>query len=110
MIEVSLPLLSPSNDKGITEDKERTRTCGECDQYVGKKQLVKRGFIPHSMSDVFVTHLTKPIQKRTMVLEGQVISGDDMLQQLKITVEQHCPTFVTATPILIKGQQYENLF
>ena len=71
-------------------DLEPTRTCGECGHFIGQNPLVKRGLIPQSMADVLVPPPTKPHQqkKRKMVLEGRLISGDGMLNQLQVNDNQ----------------------
>ncbi|XP_045177185.2 uncharacterized protein LOC123537512 isoform X1 [Mercenaria mercenaria] len=67
-------------------DEPEVRTCGTCGSYI-TNPLVRRGLISNSLANILVPPPTKPQnkqQKRTRVVaEGRLISGNDMLSQLK---------------------------
>jgi hypothetical protein len=65
-----------------------TITCETCGQFIGQNPLVKRGVVPASLADILVPPPAKPMPQKKRpskaVTSARVLSGDEMLEILKV--------------------------
>jgi len=81
--------LVPASFQPTTEgiEEETPKTCGTCGQFLGLNPLVRNGLVPSHLADVLVPPPMPPQPaKRSsrVVATGRVISGDEMLEALKV--------------------------
>ncbi|XP_052284973.1 uncharacterized protein LOC127881261 [Dreissena polymorpha] len=65
-------------------DDNSAQTCKECGRFT-VNSLVKAGLVPESLADILVPPASKPAaqrNKRRIVTEGRVISGDEIMKEL----------------------------
>ncbi|XP_060592066.1 uncharacterized protein LOC132746823 [Ruditapes philippinarum] len=80
LVEASL-----DHRNGENKSDEQIKTCDKCGHFLSNPQ-VKRGLIPASLADILLPPPVKPTQvqrKKRVVAEGRLISGEDLLKQLK---------------------------
>ncbi|XP_053382064.1 uncharacterized protein LOC123532137 [Mercenaria mercenaria] len=78
-------LVEASFDPPCEERGEQVQTCERCGHFL-TNPLVQRGLIPPSLADILLPPPVKPAdtqRKKRVVAEGRLISGEEMLKQLK---------------------------
>jgi hypothetical protein len=80
-----IPPSFPIEERGTID---ATRTCETCGQFIGENPLVKRGVVPACLAEVLIPPPAKPLSQKKRpskaVTSGRVLSGDEMLQILKV--------------------------
>jgi len=81
-------LVPPSINIDLASDVEPIRSCHACGGFLGQNPLVKRGLIPERLGDILIPPPMPPAPTRRpsikIVTAGRVISGDEMLEILKV--------------------------
>ena len=89
LVPVSFQAKTAATTSDNENPEDQTVTCDKCGSYLGGNPLVKQGLIPESLAQIMLPPPGKVVRKRRkMVTEGRVISGDDMLEQLKLKEEE----------------------